>query len=395
MIDNAERIHDIDAAATRLRQWCMNEALPLWAERGRNARGGFYERLFHDGTPDIGADIRIRVEARQTYVYAHATRLGWYDGLAIADAGRAFMLEHCMVGGPWDGNSAYPGLAYILSPGRGIVDERIDLYTQAFFLLSMAWHYRASGAESSLDIARRACAFLDRAMASEHGGWIESLPDALPRRQNPHMHLFEAFLALFQASRDPAFLTLADRVFALFEKHFLNSQNGVFLEFFTPDWKPAGDGGDLIEPGHMMEWCWLLSVYATLKDIDLSAPIRMLYEGAMDRGLNPGTGLLWDEVRISGDVTKPSHRSWSLTEFLKASIALARLGDRVAADRIPLLTERLFSTYLDTDIAGGWHDCRDAEGALIPSPMQASTFYHYMCACAELDRFAASLRASS
>ena len=51
----------------------------------------------------------------------------------------------------------------------------------------------------------------------------------------------------------------------------------------------------------------------------------------------------------------------------------------------------MFDAYLTADIPGGWHDQRDADGAVITDRMPSSTFYHYLCACSELTDLAASL----
>src|SRR5262249_31367105 len=72
-----------------LRQWTVARALPLWSDAGYDhVRGGFQEYLRPDGTPDPSATRRLRVQARQIYVYAHAAALGWYpSGRDIALAG--------------------------------------------------------------------------------------------------------------------------------------------------------------------------------------------------------------------------------------------------------------------------------------------------------------------
>ena len=87
------------------------------------------------------------------------------------------------------------GCALLLKADGSVLDSTRDLYTQAFYLLALAWRFRLSSDAKWLEAADRQIAFLDTEMASPEGGYIESIPDRLPRRQNPHMHLFEAFLA--------------------------------------------------------------------------------------------------------------------------------------------------------------------------------------------------------
>ncbi|MGH6957950.1 MAG: AGE family epimerase/isomerase, partial [Caulobacteraceae bacterium] len=64
-------------AAARLKAWLFDVALPLWWERGADLVGGGYvDRLNLDGSVGAG-ERRLRVQARQAYVYALAAALGW------------------------------------------------------------------------------------------------------------------------------------------------------------------------------------------------------------------------------------------------------------------------------------------------------------------------------
>jgi len=205
----------------RFTKWCQH-ALKFWASAAADPRGGYAEDLNMDGSANFETIRRVRVQSRQAYVYAHAGYLNWFEGAKPAS-------------------------------------------DQA----SGAWRYRAFQDQTSLDTAKQTLKFLQDNLASSAGGWFESLP--LPsdpqRRQNPHMHLFEAFIALYNATKSDEFLKLADRVFELFEAHFYDKKTGVLLEFFNPDWSPYGDGGP-IEPGHMMEWAWLLACYSEISGRD-------------------------------------------------------------------------------------------------------------------------------
>lgn len=66
--------------SSRVRQWLVQSALPLWARAGIDGEhGGFVERLMLDGRPDLSVPKRLRVQARQIYVFAHAKLLGLSD----------------------------------------------------------------------------------------------------------------------------------------------------------------------------------------------------------------------------------------------------------------------------------------------------------------------------
>lgn len=378
----------VHLASDRMVHWCSDKALPMWAVAGRNSAGGFFEHLLPDGSPDINANTRVRVNTRQIYAYSHAAAMGWFaDALTVAQQTNGFVHKHCL--GKDASGTQLPVVGLLLDSRHNITDDRIDLYTQAFSLLAAAWLYRVSGQKETLQWARDIIRFMNENMASPHGGWIESLPESgRPRRQNPHMHLFEAFMALYESTGDAQFLELADHVYDLFKTRFLDERTHLLHEFFTDDWSLHPEKGDRIEPGHMMEWCWLLSKYAGIKRINLYTEIEAIYDQAMKLGINPKTGLLWDEMQASGTVTKATHRSWSLTEYLKASIAMASYGNVDAEKRIPALVDMIFDYYLNQPVKGGWIDCLNSDGEAISTTMPASTFYHYICASVELDTYA-------
>ena len=133
-------------------------------------------------------------------------------------------------------------------------DDMRDTYAQAFVLLSGAWRYKAFNDEAALKIAEDTLAFLNTHLKAENGGWYEGLPKpaSSQRRQNPHMHLFEAFLALNELTGQAKYLEMAGAMFELFENHFFDADKKALLEFFNPDWSPENDDGGPTEPGHMI-----------------------------------------------------------------------------------------------------------------------------------------------
>jgi len=71
-------------SAEHLKQWCVEKALPYWADHAQRDDKSWVEHLKLDGTPDLKAERRWRVLARQVYVYAKSSSLEWYDGAEVA-----------------------------------------------------------------------------------------------------------------------------------------------------------------------------------------------------------------------------------------------------------------------------------------------------------------------
>ena len=205
----------------KLKRRMIDHCLPLWSTEGWDDKaGGFVERLDRDGRADRFAPRRVRVQARQIYCYAKAAQMGWYpDGRAIALKG----LDHLLTKAK--GPDGRPGFVHTLAPDGTVLDPLRDTYDHAFVLLALATVYaldRDAQIRAEIDAL---CHFLDTQLRSPHGGFLEGLPASMPRRQNPHMHLFEAMIAAFDATHDTVFQERAGDFFALFWPTSTTSRN--------------------------------------------------------------------------------------------------------------------------------------------------------------------------
>lgn len=350
-----------------------------------------------DGTPDVDHLRRVRVQARYVYVYAHAAHLGWYDeARRPCDHVWKFLTGPGFAGGDFVNGSGPRGCAHLVTGTGEMHDDMRDTYAQAFILLSGGWRYKAFNDHAALKTAEDTLGFLNTHLKANNGGWYEALPlpESSQRRQNPHMHLFESFLALYEITKDKTYLKLADDMFELFEKHFFDTKRQALLEFFNPDWSPENGDGGPTEPGHMMEWCWLLRVYERLSGRNMNEYANDLYEGGIKYGLNPQLGLLCDAVKLDGSPSKPTLRSWPQTELIKASVAQAAAGQTQYFEEASKAIKALMKYYLDVPVKGGWADQLNPEGDIISKVMPTSTFYHLFCAAAEADKLAQSLRSA-
>lgn len=371
-------------APQRFVRWFDERALPLWAGAAWDGRrGGFHEALDFDGAPRPDLPRRVRVQSRQTHVFASAAALGLHpQAEGLARAGFDYLLARAAPGG------GARGCVHLLAPDGQVLDAKRDLYDQAFLLLACAAIWRAFRDDRALDLANRTLAFMDAELASPAGGWREDDRGALPRRQNPHMHLFEAFLALHEATGEAAWRARAVSVADLFETHFFNAGEGRLVEFFDETWRQAeGKAGEVIEPGHMAEWAALLEKFSAAGEGDFFEIQRTLWERAGILGAD-ASGFLVDRV-IAGEAAGGSRRLWPQTEHLRASLVLARRPGAapVFADHAEALSGALLATYLSQPVAGLWCDHYDSAGRPIAADVPASILYHLFEASLEARRF--------
>ena len=348
----------------------IGKSLALWAERGRDAHSGWYEHLSRDGAADVDAPRRHRVQARQAFTYALAHEQGWCDGREVMERTFEFM---CLQG--WQGTH----FIHRMDKGYAVTDERCDLYDHAFYLLAAASLYKLTRSKLYKLWVDKIITTID-GLRADNGGWLEDNQNTLPRRQNPHMHLFEAHLYLYESTQEPRFLARAKESLTLFKSHFFDTKNIGITEFFKTDWTRAnGKDGDVLEPGHAAEWIWLLGWYDRLTGDDHSQ-IRMQLFDRLARQSGP---YLIDETKAPDhSPVRATRRLWVQTEWIKAHITLIKDGYSPAQTMLPDLLEHFMTDYLTPE--GLWRDQFDAQGRDIAKTIPVSTMYHIIVMIKEL-----------
>lgn len=373
---------DLEGAAQWFERWLRTSALPLWWSIGADhVRGGFHEALTPDGEP-FDHPRRMRVQARQTYVYARASRMGWH--------------------GPWRA-AAWHGLDYLrakyrrsdglyrtlVSPDGAVLDDTAMVYDQAFALLAMAeLHHNDRKAD---DVRGEALDLLQALQQRRHknGGFRESPPH--PFQANAHMHLFEAAQAWMAADGSAQWEELAAEIVDLALTHFIDAETGVIGEFFDADWSPeAAQDHHRFEPGHQFEWASLLDAWGLRQNHSAArkAAIRLFSAGL--RGVDMIRGVAVDALSDVTTAREADARLWPQSEYLKAALAFkAHIGEEPA-----LAAARALAAYLQTPAAGVWRDRLRPDGAFVDEPAPASSLYHITGAVATLSAYRASEAAS-
>jgi mannose-6-phosphate isomerase len=197
------------------------------------------------------------------------------------------------------------------------------------------------------------------------------------------MHLFEAMIAAFDATRDVEFQNRAGELFALFSSFFYDNRKQVLGEYFEDDWSRIEPV--IVEPGHQAEWVWLLKGFERITECPTGRYRSELIASAM-RYRDEVTGCLIDQGDSDGNIKSHFRRCWPQTEIAKAWMAQAEAGEPGAADEARNALIRLDRHYLRHPTSGGWYDQFDRDGRSVVDFIPASSFYHVLTAIAEADR---------
>jgi mannose/cellobiose epimerase-like protein (N-acyl-D-glucosamine 2-epimerase family) len=373
-----------------LRPWLIDHLCPLWAKRITDPAGGFFESLGADGRAVRDARRTTLVQARLTYVFSHAYLMSGDDAfLQAAKHGLTFLTRACRAP---DG-----GWFRAVTVDGNVLDNSRDAYDHAFALFALAWYHRATGDVAAVQLADGTWSFMQQRLIDQrHGGFLEEYAPArpgrkLPRRQNPHMHLLEAALAMHVATAEKNWLRRAGALVYLFKTRFVDPDTGALIEFFGEDWSVAPSAeGALREPGHQFEWVWLLYEFRRHARDDSVIPYAdRLFAFGSAFGIERSemlSGAVFDGVDAQGALIAPTKLLWPQTEYIKACVARAEwLGDDAARRAITSHLALIATAYLRPDGAT-WHNQLARDGTPIATAVPARLLYHLFMAVAEAER---------
>ena len=376
----------LGALADTLSRWMADSSWPLWSGPGRHPSSRFHEVLHFDGAPRQAPSTRVRTQARQVFSFALAGELEWNGGAEIVRESLPLLLSSGL------GPDGVAGRRIDIGSGE-LLDDTADLYDTAFCLLAIAQSRGIVGADETNSSADKLLASIDAVLKYEDGqGYRETLPVGDARLQNPHMHFFESLLLLYDKTGRNDIWERAEKLYEYVAGTFFDETAAVVRESTTDDQGTAG-----YEPGHSMEWVWLIGYRARLGQQALSEFAYQLYDRACAAHREHG----WTCLHLDDD-NRPidgSARLWSQTETLKAHLCIAELGDGAAAEvalqSAVQTAQDILDFWLRSDVQGGWLDHFDSERNLLSDVMPASTGYHLYLSIAELMRVAALLATRS
>jgi mannose/cellobiose epimerase-like protein (N-acyl-D-glucosamine 2-epimerase family) len=368
----------LDEAAQEARNWLLAAAAPLWSTVGRTGSGLFAERMSLAGEPDR-AYFRTFVQARHVFSFVTIGELGWRgDWRALVTETMEVLLSRA--------KRADGLFVHRVDADGAPLDTRADLYDQAFILLALGTAGRAVGRQDWFDHAEALLDRIEAEWAHPFGGFREGeIADPRLRRQNPHMHLLEAFLALSEASGRRRFMFAAQTIAELSQTKFVDPTSGALLEYFTQDLDPApGVEGTIVEPGHCFEWAWLFERLAAAGWTPGTRLSDRLTTFARNSGVDPARGVAINEVSTDGSWRDGTARLWPQTERLKAGLARFRRLRTQVESREAIAAESGLRKYLGVPKPGLWRDKLKADETWVDELAPGSSLYHISCAYAEL-----------
>ncbi len=373
----------------RFDRW-FTQLLPAWTGAGWNDKAGTcVELLDADLRPVPVPFHRATVAGRQMLVFSLAFQRWGVE----AAAERAHSLLDSLQTRFWDPHCG--GWFFSIDPEGRPLDLKKDLYAQAFGLLGLATFAAVFGDRTAVALATEADDLIRRHLRHPDGWFLPTAgehwqPAEAALRQNPHMHLFEAYVALYGTTGDRRWLRQADEIARLLADVLTEPSTGAIREFFDGNGKPLPGARQVAEPGHHFEWYWLLGELQRLAP-DFRCPIdaEAMRRWAAGVGIDGNGGVLAAVDASSGAVIDDKKRLWPVTEMIKAQSCFARANPGDAGGREDLAASLRF--LLDRQLRpAGWHEYLTRDLTPIAGPLPTSSGYHLLLALLEVDRLLAA-----
>lgn len=289
----AAELARLSALSTRLAPLAERTA-SFWLEHGPDAvSGGFHATLDRAGNPTAPEDKGLIQQTRQLWMLST-----WYERRASTEALRelaerqyAFVRESYL-------DAADGAFVYKVSrDGSRVVDARKQLMAESYAIYGLATFGRVfENAEATrLALARFASIDLSRHDA-ESGGYDQrgdpgELPAGAAKDTNTHLHLLEAFTALYEATRDPIVGARLGELVDLFATR-LRQPSGYVHAAFALDWTPFG--APRVSYGLDLETAWLVLEAARVvgrgADPAVTSATLAIVQHSAERGLDAQNG---------------------------------------------------------------------------------------------------------
>ncbi|MCP1116618.1 AGE family epimerase/isomerase [Robbsia andropogonis] len=360
---SAPRTRAVILDGAGLRDHYAQVIVPMWRGRGYYAPIGLpLEAILPDPLKPPLAITRFRAMAcaRQLYVFSVA-----------ADAAHARGLFDALVNRFADRENG--GFHYSVGPDATPLETEKDLYTHAFVIFACAAYYRLMGDNRALAVIGRTFDVVNTRFPTDPANGLpvskcsrnfESILELA--RQNPLMHLTEAYLEAMASTKDARFDSALDLLLCQFVETFLDRKTDCVLEL------PLTDTDNWIEPGHQFEWCFLRdsSRHPGFTSSGLGIHLDQAYAFAQQHGVVPQSGGVVAALDRTGAVRDANQRIWAQTEYLRA---MACHPDPAQRAQLPEQIARFAGRFLHD---AGWHEMLSDDDQVIRAEMPSTTAYH-------------------
>ena len=369
--------------------------LPYWIRKMPDSvAGGFYGQI--DGRDTVVPDAPKGgiLNARILWSFAAAyMKISDPLYLEMATRARDYIFRYFF-------DEAYGGTYWCLKSNGEPMDTKKQIYSQAFFIYALSTYHMATGDRESLDRAIDLYRLIEKfSFDGDRGGYFEaftrewgeiadlrlSAKDANEKKtMNTHLHVLEAYTALYRIWPDPELRQQLARLVKVFAERIVDPETSHLILFFDEEWNCRST---IVSYGHDIEASWLLCEAAeVLGEADSVKGLALRIASAAHEGLAGDGSLLYEKDDAAGHFDRDRHW-WVQSEAVVGFLNTWQLsGDsgwlEMASDALDYILENLSDR-----LNGEWHWSIRADGTVNHDDDKAGFWkcpYHNTRMCLEI-----------
>lgn len=230
-------------------------------------------------------------------------------------------------------DTEYGGMYWSVEATGRRLEDRKQIYGQAFCIYGLCEFYRSTGHEPALHTARSLFQLIEvHSYDATKGGYLEAFTrnwelagdlrlsakdDNAVKTMNTHLHVIEAYVQLYRHWPDPLLHSRIQHLLDAFHLYFIDPVSKHLRLFFTRDWQSVSS---LVSYGHDIEAAWLLLQCAEI--IGDEVRIRIFRKYALGiaqaslEGIDASDGGLWYEYAPDVHQRISEKHSWVQAEAM-------------------------------------------------------------------------------
>ena len=365
------------------------DILPYWMKYGVEKNGhGFYGAVDLNNNPVLTANKTSVLNARILWTFSAVAMLdGNAEYAAMADRAYKVITEDFE-------DKEYGGYYMELSSANKVASDIKHTYAQAFVLYSLCKYYEFRPFEAVFQKIKALFHLLEqKAKDPEHAGYRESFTrewniygenrmadNNEPRSMNTHLHVLEAWAALYHVWKDPSVEKRLTELMYLFLDKIIRKE-GHFGIFFDEAFNEAESSKGICSFGHDIEGSWLLWEAAEiLGNEEILKRMRAIAVKMVDNiervAVDKDGGLFLESTRFGSHVKTNKHW-WQQAETLVGFMNAFELTKDEKYWNTVKLSWKFIDTCLIDHERGEWYTKLNRLGVpfLVEPPDDPSPYY--------------------
>jgi mannobiose 2-epimerase len=382
--------------------------LDYWMEyTPDHEQGGFVGRVDEKDRPDPDAPKGLVMHSRILWAFSAAWRHTGNAGYwMVARRACEYLLNHFL-------DDEHGGAFWSLDASGRPLNDRKQIYGQAFLLYGLSEFYRAASSSTAPEAALALAAALalfrlieQHSFDARRKGYFEAFAsdwqplkdlrlsekdDNGQKTMNTHLHVLEAYSNLYKCWPDSLLRRQIIGLLEVFDRYMVDTRSGHLLLFFSEDWQSRST---LVSYGHDIEAAWLLQEAAeTIGDEEWIARTRALalrIAAAAVEGLDEDGGLWYErEEDRSIDALVLEKHWWPQAEAMVGFLHAWQVSGDETWYRRSLDSWTFVKKYLLAPMGKEWYWGVRADHSPMPGQDKAGFWkcpYHNSRACLEIMR---------